>query len=209
MNNTPWINSDPDTYQYVHDLGNDVFELVEVRESPGALPYSVAVGTVNVKEIMENDPEDFCKILNSFGYDGIGHLHELYGDAAMQIAAECIFESDEYVDRLGYSSEKEAIAAINEIVGTKDVDNDTNVYALIQCDNCDLSVNTSVSYHIGLKAAKEAMNKSFEMSRFAWNVPEAGEEDEDHYIRRNDMSITIHDGCEEIRWEISKVNVEE
>lgn len=213
-----WICSDPDCYQYVRKIEDGTFELIELRFNG----HHVARGTVNVKTYMDENKEQFETILYSFGYDNMQSIEEEYGDHAMQIAAECIFESDINPGSLrSFSSKQEAVAYIKSIVKPDDLDDsdtdndldnsdsDNDLYALLMYEYADACVNATVQHYRGLRAAQKAMQKAYEMSKDAWDVPEAGEEDEDHCIRRNDMSIHIRDDCDEIHWEIIKVNVEE
>lgn len=215
-----WICSDSDCYQYVRKIEDGTFELIELRLNG----HHVARGTVNVKAYMTENKEQFEAILYSFGYDNMQFFEKQCGDHTMQIAAECIFESELNPGSLrSFSSKREAVAYIKSIVKPDDLDDsdtdsdadndlddsdaDNDLYALLMYEYAD-TCNATVQHYRGLRAAQKAMQKAYEMSKDAWDVPEAGE-DEDHYIRHNDMSIHIRDDYNEIHWEIIKVNVEE
>ena len=210
-----WICSDSDCYQYVREIEDGTFELIELRLNG----HHVARGTVNVKAYMDENKEQFENILYSFGYDNMQSLEEEYGDHAMQIAAECIFESDINPGSLrSFSSKQEAVAYIKSIVKPDDLDDndlddsgaDNDLYALLMYEYADVCVNATVQHYRGLKAAQKAMHKAYKMSESAWNVPDDPSEfTEENFMEMGDTFINIRDDCDEIHWEIIKVNVEE
>lgn len=56
-------------------------------------------------DLMEYDENDVLMCLESYGYKGFDDVKQIYGDAAMQIIAECVFEDFYHDDRYVISKE--------------------------------------------------------------------------------------------------------
>lgn len=88
-----WICSDADRCQYVIELENDLFRLMQIQEigaDDGDDLFSVVLDTVDLADI---SPEDLLDCLNMYGYSSESEVKEIYGGMARQVMAECVFET--------------------------------------------------------------------------------------------------------------------
>ncbi len=89
-----WILTDDASGQHVQLLGEHPpeFKIIDtVLTHDGR--YAVVCGSVTVADDDLSDPEFVDAYLRPFGYESAQDLIEIYGSAAEQIAAECVFET--------------------------------------------------------------------------------------------------------------------
>ena len=83
MNNL-WVQTDDATGQHVQAIAGE----------PGA--YRFIDTEVRVSEQDLESPEFIREYLHPYDYTGGIELHQIYGDDALRIAAECVFETNAY-----------------------------------------------------------------------------------------------------------------
>ena len=92
-----WIMTDDSTGQYVFRLSDEpvAFRVIDIA-GYGSKEYAVYCGDVVVNPD-SLDESDFTETyLKPYGYNSYTELEDIYGDAGLQIVAECIFETDTY-----------------------------------------------------------------------------------------------------------------
>lgn len=89
-----WVCTDDDTSQYVKDLGNGVFHVVQMGGSV-EVGFSVREQIVDVRDRIKKNYEDVEQVINAYyGPIGLFALQEEYGDQTGQIVAEMISETE-------------------------------------------------------------------------------------------------------------------
>lgn len=90
-----WILTDDSTGQHVFQLSKEpiTFRVIDMVGCSDA-EYAVYRGDIeiNLNSLEEND--FLAQYLKPYGYDSYAEIEDIYGDAALQIVAECIFETD-------------------------------------------------------------------------------------------------------------------
>lgn len=94
MNNL-WIQTDDATGQHVQAITGEpgayrFIDMIGLSESQ----YAVITDKVRVSGQDLQDSEFIREYLHSYGYENADELRRIYGDTALQIAAECIFETN-------------------------------------------------------------------------------------------------------------------
>lgn len=94
MNNS-WIQTDDATGQHVQTIAGEpgAYRFIDTV-GMGESQYAVITDEVRVSGQDLQDSEFIRKYLNPYGYESGDELHRIYGDTALQIAAECIFETN-------------------------------------------------------------------------------------------------------------------
>ena len=94
MNNS-WIQTDDATGQHVQAIAEEpgAYRFIDTIRL-GESQYAVITDAVRVSGQNLQDFEFSREYLHPYGYESADELHRLYGDAALQIAAECIFETN-------------------------------------------------------------------------------------------------------------------
>lgn len=92
-----WILTDDSTGQHVlkSDPEHDVFHLIDTV-AYGIDLYAVVIGTVVFDAADGYDvysPDFAACYLHPYGYESFEDVQQQYGEFAMQIAAECVFET--------------------------------------------------------------------------------------------------------------------
>lgn len=112
-----WKQADDNCYQYVRRAGPLAYELIEYTTyDPKTELFNVLTDTIYLTDVTKESLES-C--LGYYHYKGYAALVEEYGDLAGQVAAECLFESDNnYRDNLICEAvpEDEAIEAIERFI---------------------------------------------------------------------------------------------
>ncbi len=112
-----WKQADDNRYQYVRKVGPLAYELIEyTTHDPETELFNVITDTICLTDVSKESLES-C--LGYYHYDGYVALVKEYGDMAGQVAAECLFESDNnYRDNAICEavSEDEAIEAIERYI---------------------------------------------------------------------------------------------
>ena len=92
-----WILTDNSTGQHVFRLSDKpaIFKVIDIVGF-GCKEYTVYCGDVVVKPDSLDESTFTEQYLKPYGYDSYSEIKEIYGDAALQIVAECIFETDTY-----------------------------------------------------------------------------------------------------------------
>lgn len=92
---TPWLLTDDATGQHVRSIAGEqgAYRFIDTT-GLGAARYAVVTDEVCLTGQELEDPEFIRAYLRPYGYDGRDDLHRVYGDAALQVAAECVFETD-------------------------------------------------------------------------------------------------------------------
>lgn len=92
MEENNWIMTDDATMQHVRHLGNRRYEIIDSVRLPNDTGY------VSRRIIDLNDyemDEDFCRLyLKPYDYADEAAVRKLYGEAADQIIAECVAETE-------------------------------------------------------------------------------------------------------------------
>lgn len=88
-----WILTDDDCSQYVKQLDDTVFKLIQISSIGYDDEKAVYKETIDLEDF---DEDDIRQILYGFSYDGIEDVQNQYGDASNQIIAECLFEDRIY-----------------------------------------------------------------------------------------------------------------
>ena len=94
MNNS-WIQTDDATGQHVQAIVGEpsVYRFIDTV-GLGESQYAVITDEVRVSGQDLQDSEFIREYLNSYGYESGDEMRRIYGDTALQIAAECIFETN-------------------------------------------------------------------------------------------------------------------
>lgn len=93
MNTNNWILTDDDSCQYVKQLSESEFHLIELSLiNPKTDEYEVYYDEIDVDDYLDDEREKLISILGGFGYNSIEDVISHYGENANQIMAECIFE---------------------------------------------------------------------------------------------------------------------
>lgn len=94
MNNS-WIQTDDATGQHVQAIVGEpsVYRFIDTV-GLGESQYAVITDEVRVSRQDLQDSEFIREYLHSYGYENADELRRIYGDTALQIAAECIFETN-------------------------------------------------------------------------------------------------------------------
>ena len=92
-----WIMTDDSTGQHVFRLSDEpaAFRLIDIAGC-GSKEYAVYCGEVAVNPDLLDESDFTETYLKPYGYTSYAELEDTYGDAALQIVAECIFETDIY-----------------------------------------------------------------------------------------------------------------
>ena len=90
-----WILTDDSTGQHVFRLSDEptVFRVIDIVGF-GCKEYAVYCGDVVVNPDLLDESDFTETYLKPYGYTSYAELEDIYGDAALQIVAECIFETD-------------------------------------------------------------------------------------------------------------------
>ena len=90
-----WILTDDSTGQHVFRLSDEpaAFRVIDIV-GYGNKEYAVYCGDVTVNPDSLDESDFTEQYLKPYGYDSYTELEDIYGDAALQIVAECIFETD-------------------------------------------------------------------------------------------------------------------
>lgn len=94
MNNS-WIQTDDATGQHVQAIVGEpsVYRFIDTV-GLGESQYVVITDEVRVSRQDLQDSEFIREYLHPYGYENADELRRIYGDTALQIAAECIFETN-------------------------------------------------------------------------------------------------------------------
>lgn len=94
MNNS-WIQTDDATGQQVQAIVGEpsVYRFIDTV-GLGESQYAVITDEVRVSRQDLQDSEFIREYLHPYGYENADELRRIYGDTALQIAAECIFETN-------------------------------------------------------------------------------------------------------------------
>ena len=94
MNNS-WIQTDDATGQHVQAIVGEpsVYRFIDTV-GLGESQYAVITDEVRVSRQDLQDSEFIREHLHPYGYENADELRRIYGDTALQIAAECIFETN-------------------------------------------------------------------------------------------------------------------
>ena len=94
MNNS-WIQTDDATGQHVQAIVGEpsVYRFIDTV-GLGESQYAVITDEVRVSGQDLQDSEFIREYLNSYGYESGDEMRRIYGDTTLQIAAECIFETN-------------------------------------------------------------------------------------------------------------------
>lgn len=94
MNNS-WIQTDDATGQHIRAIAGPpgAYRFIDTV-GLGESQYAVITDEVRVSGQNLQDSEFIREYLNSYGYESGDEMRRIYGDTALQIAAECIFETN-------------------------------------------------------------------------------------------------------------------
>mgnify|MGYP004483984413 CR=1 FL=1 len=94
MNNS-WIQTDDATGQHVQAIEGEpgAYRFIDTGRL-GESQYAVITDEVRVSGQDLQDSEFIRKYLHPYGYESADELRRIYGDSALQIAAECVFETN-------------------------------------------------------------------------------------------------------------------
>lgn len=94
MNNL-WVQTDDATGQHVQVIEEEpgAYRFIDTV-GLGESQYAVITDEVRVSGQDLQDPEFIREYLHPYGYESGDELRRIYGDTALQIAAECIFETN-------------------------------------------------------------------------------------------------------------------
>ena len=94
MNNS-WIQTDDATGQHVQAIVGEpsVYRFIDTV-GLGESQYAVITDEVRVSRQDLQDSEFIREYLHPYGYENADELRRIYGGTALQIAAECIFETN-------------------------------------------------------------------------------------------------------------------
>ena len=94
MNNL-WVQTDDATGQHVQTIAGEpgAYRFIDTV-GLGESQYAVITDEVRVSGQDLQDSEFIREYLHPYGYESGDELRRIYGEAALQIAAECIFETN-------------------------------------------------------------------------------------------------------------------
>lgn len=93
VDESEWIMTDDDSMQHVKRLSETKFKLVEFAlTSRDPDSYEVYTDTLDMNDYLTGMKDELEAILKGFGYDSIESVREAYGEEALQVMAECVFE---------------------------------------------------------------------------------------------------------------------
>ena len=94
MNNL-WIQTDDATGQHVQAIEGEpgAYRFIDTGRL-GKSQYAVITDEVRNSGQDLQDSEFIREYLNPYGYESGDELRRIYGDAALQITAECVFETN-------------------------------------------------------------------------------------------------------------------
>ena len=94
MNNS-WIQTDDATGQHVQAIAGEpgAYRFIDTI-GLGESQYAVITDEVRISGQDLQDSEFIREYLNSYGYESGDEMRRIYGDTTLQIAAECIFETN-------------------------------------------------------------------------------------------------------------------
>ena len=94
MNNS-WVQTDDATGQHVQAIAGEpgAYRFIDTV-GLGESQYAVITDEVRVSRQDLQDSEFIREYLHPYGYENADELRRIYGDTALQIAAECIFETN-------------------------------------------------------------------------------------------------------------------
>ena len=94
MNNL-WVQTDDATGQHVQAIAGEpgAYRFIDTV-GLGESQYAVITDEVRVSGQDLQDSEFIREYLNSHGYESGDEMRRIYGDTTLQIAAECIFETN-------------------------------------------------------------------------------------------------------------------
>lgn len=130
---TKWICSDPDCYQYVKKLSKYKYELVQIVDVSydDETSYYLCYDVIDIEQYLTYDLNCLMNILSSYGYSefkqhnhtikdwekSLQNLKAEYGEDALQIVAECLFEvKPSFSTKIGEGSEEECIEQLKLII---------------------------------------------------------------------------------------------
>ena len=95
MMNNAWMLTDDATGQHVQAIAGEpgAYRFIDTV-GMGEARYAVVIDEVRVSEQDLQDSEFIREYLHPYGYESADELRCIYGDAALQIAAECVFETN-------------------------------------------------------------------------------------------------------------------
>ena len=101
MMNNAWMLTDDATGQHVQAIAGEpgAYRVIDTV-GMGEARYAVVIDEVRVSEQDLQDSEFIREYLNSYGYESGDELRRIYGDTTLQIAAECIFETNAQSGRI-------------------------------------------------------------------------------------------------------------
>ena len=93
--NNPWALTDDATGQHVQAIAGEpgAYRFIDTV-GLGASQYAVVTDEASVSERDLQDSGFIREYLHPYGYENGDELRRIYGGAAMQIAAECVFETN-------------------------------------------------------------------------------------------------------------------
>ena len=96
MNNL-WIQTDDATGQHVQAIAGEpgAYWFIDTV-GLGEARYAVVIDEVRVSEQDLESTEFIREYLHPYDYTGGIELHQIYGNDALRIAAECVFETNAY-----------------------------------------------------------------------------------------------------------------
>ena len=96
MNNV-WMLTDDATGQHVQAISGQpgAYRFIDTV-GLGEARYAVVIDEARVSEQDLESPEFIREYLHPYDYTGGIELHQIYGDDALRIAAECVFETNAY-----------------------------------------------------------------------------------------------------------------
>ena len=114
---TGWILTDDSSLQLIRPLGERRFDCIDTGEKPNGLCF-VCRRTIDLNDY-DMDDAFIQQYLDPYGYENPDVLHKTYGDAADQIIAECILETElwEQQEIVYASTESACRAYILAVVG--------------------------------------------------------------------------------------------
>lgn len=94
MNNL-WVQTDDATGQHVQAIAGEpgAYRFIDTV-GLGESQYAVITDEVRVSGQDLQDSEFIREYLNSYGYESGDEMRRIYGDTTLQIAAECVFETN-------------------------------------------------------------------------------------------------------------------
>ena len=93
--NNPWILTDNATGQHVQAIAEEpgAYRFIDTV-GLGESQYAVVADEVRISGRDLQNSGFIREYLHPYGYESGDELRRIYGDAAMQIAAECVFETN-------------------------------------------------------------------------------------------------------------------